>query len=120
MILDLATYPCSKGSALTCDFTWSNSGGQSTTLGGNPHYQLTLTNSATVQIDLDSKVDNFLYLLDSSGSILSSNNNSWPGKDARIVLSLATGTYEVVAATSRNRKSGSFTLTVKTGDLGAL
>jgi hypothetical protein len=77
------------------------------------YYTFILTQSARVQIDLKSSVDSYLYLLAggtaSSGSI-TYDNNSGGARDARIIRTLAAGTYTIEATTYDPGRAGAFTL----------
>ncbi len=97
---------------------WASSGGKSATASGNPHYTLNVSSAANVTIDLTSSTDTYLYLLDSTGSVIASNDDGGDGYNSRITANLQ-GSYEVVAATYSNGKSGSFQLNVTSGDLTA-
>jgi|GEM_PF-239243 len=98
---------------------WSNSGGRSATASGNPKFTLTVSSSASATIDLMSSVDTYMYLLNSSGSVIASNDDGGSGYNSRLTKSLSAGTYTVVAATYSSGKSGSFTLTTTAGSLAA-
>ena len=84
------------------------------------YYSFTLSRTTTVTMDLaSSTVDTWLALYTGSGmgsSRITSNNNSGSGSNARIVRSLAAGTYTIEATTYRVRVTGSFRLTVAARD----
>ena len=78
-------------------------------------YSFTLAQAGDVQIDLESSQDSYLYLLNGSGTggtIVTSNDDSGTGNNARITQRLAAGTYTVEATTFGSGRTGSFTLTV--------
>ena len=97
--------------------SWSGSGGRSTTSSGNPHYSLDISSGATVTINLMSATDTYLYLLNSSGSVITSDDDGGDGYNSRIAYSLSAGTYEIVAATYSSGSSGIFTLEASLGNL---
>ena len=93
--------------------SWSNSGGRSSTSSGNPKYAFDVTSTGDVTIDLTSNVDTYLYLLNSSGSVIATNDDGGQGYNSRKTIRLSPGTYQAVAASYSSGKSGSFNLTVK-------
>ena len=97
--------------------SWTSSGGRSSTSSGNPAYILSLSQSESVEINLMSSVDTYLYLLNSSGSVIASNDDGGAGYNSKITKSLSAGTYKVISATYSSGKSGSFDLTTSAGDL---
>lgn len=92
---------------------WSKSGGRSSTSSSNPKYTFDVTSTGDVTIDLTSSVDTYLYLLNSSGSVIATNDDGGQGYNSRKTIRLSPGSYKVVAATYSSRKSGSFNVTVK-------
>ena len=84
------------------------------------YYSFTLTESAEVTIDLTSNVDTYLYLREgstTSGTALHDNDDIESGNtDSRIVATLAAGTYTIEATTYNEATTGSFTLSVSTGE----
>ncbi len=96
---------------------WSNSGGRSVTSSSNPRYILNLTEAASVEINLTSAVDTYLYLLDANGNQITYNDDGGTGYNSRLVQSLSAGSYILVAATYSSGQGGSFQLTVDKGDL---
>lgn len=96
---------------------WSSSGGRNANSAGNPNYTLTLTSSASVEINLTSSVDTYLYLKNAAGSVIASDDDGGAGYNSKIVTSLGAGTYTVVAATYSSGQSGSFNLTTSQGGL---
>lgn len=74
-------------------------------------YTFTLTQAATVTIDLkSSQQDAFLYLLQSGGSLLASNDDSNGTTDSQIKRTLSAGTYTLEATTYYAGKTGAFTI----------
>lgn len=96
---------------------WASSGGQDISSSKNPVAQLTLTEAGQVTIDLTSSVDAYLYLTDQSGEIIASDDNGGDDLDARLSLDLASGTYQLIAATRDSDLIGEFDLTVDRGNL---
>jgi subtilisin family serine protease len=73
-------------------------------------YRFVLSTPTTVAIDLKSTDFNaFVYLLSTTGSIMSSDDSSGGGTDARITANLAAGTY-FIEATSSTAGLGNYTL----------
>ena len=61
-------------------------------------YQVTLTDTTTIDLELDSAAfDAYLTLLDGKGNLLAQDDDSGGGTNARIVQQLAAGTYYVLA-----------------------
>ena len=81
------------------------------------YYRFTLTQAATVTIDLKSdQQDTFLYLLNGSSadsSVLASNDDSNGSTNSQIKRTLAAGTYTLEATTYYRQKTGAFSVTVK-------
>ena len=96
---------------------WASSGGRNASAAGNPNFKLTVTNNASVEINLTSSVDTYLYLKDSAGSVMASDDDGGAGYNSKIVKSLSAGAYTLVAGTYSVGKSGSFTLTTSHGGL---
>ncbi len=98
--------------------SWTSSSGQSYTDTGNPSYQFEVTETGSVQIDLTSSVDNYLYLLDSNGVLIDQNDdsggdgNGGDGTNAQLIITLDPGLYIVVAATYDTGQVSSFSLSV--------
>lgn len=80
------------------------------------HYTFTLTQAATVTIDLkSSQQDAFLYLMQGNsedGSLLAYNDDSNGSTNSQIKRSLGAGTYTLEATTYYKQKTGAFTLQV--------
>jgi len=81
------------------------------------YYTFTLTKASTIQIDLVSNVDGYLYLL--AGNLPTNNyiaydNNSGGNSNARIARTLVPGTYTIEATTYNSATTGSFRLSVRT------
>ena len=87
-----------------------------TSEGGEGHYgrqfRFTLNSTTKVRIDLQSQVDNYLYLLDSRGTVVAEDDNGGNGHNARIDEELPFGTYTVEATTFDPQTIGDFTLIV--------
>jgi len=96
---------------------WVNSGGRSATAEGNLKYVLTLPSSGQLDLNLTSGSDTYLYLLDSSGAVIATDDDGGSGYNSRIVKQLEKGTYGVVAATYSSGVSNSFTLSTSLGGL---
>jgi len=94
------------------DGTWISSSGQNPSGTGNPIYQFVVPETGSVQIDLTSSVDTYLYLLDSEGLVIATDDDSGPGLNSRLIRTLDAGTYRLVAATYSAGRSGSFTISV--------
>jgi len=90
--------------------SWVYSGGRSATHDGNVKYSLELTSSASVEINLTSSVDAYLYLLDQTGAVIATNDDGGEGLNSKIVKSLSAGDYTVVSATYSANQVGDFAL----------
>lgn len=78
------------------------------------YYVFTLTATTSVQIDLSSGVDPYLYLLASNGqTVLAQDDDGGGNRNARISRSLEPGTYVIEATTDSSRRTGSFTLSLR-------
>lgn len=102
---------------LSINGNWASSAGRNANAAGNPNFTLTLNAAATVEIDLMSSVDTYLYLKDANGNVIASNDDGGAGYNSKIVQSLAAGTYTAVAATYSSGQSGSFSMTTSHGGL---
>ncbi len=82
----------------------------------NRYYTITVPQSATVTIDLQSSVDAYLYLRKGynaqSGAALHEDDNSGGGTNAQISESLAAGKYTIEATAASTGQTGDFTLNV--------
>jgi len=108
----------SASSTTSLSGSWSNSGGQSYTSSGNPRYNIIVSNTGWVTINLiSSTVDTVLYLLYSSGSLKSSNDDGGTGTNSRIYNYLSPGTYIIVPATYSYGETANFTLSVSGGSI---
>jgi hypothetical protein len=71
-----------------------------------------------VQIDLQSEEDTYLYLLaggnNPGGAVIDENDDVEATRHSRIVHTLPEGGYTIEATTYYGKKTGSFTLTLKT------
>ncbi|MEH6448299.1 MAG: phosphatidylinositol-specific phospholipase C domain-containing protein [Oleispira sp.] len=97
--------------------SWSNSGGRNAYAGNNANYKLTIENEASVEINLTSSTDTYLYLLDANGSIIASDDDGGSGYNSKIVKTLSAGTYTAVVATYSSGQSGAFALITSQGGL---
>ena len=84
------------------------------------YYTFTLSESAGVTINLTSEVDTYLYLRSgsaTSGTAQHSNDDiEGSNRNSRIVETLAAGPWTIEATTYNEDTTGSFTLSVSTGD----
>ena len=103
--------------------SWTGACGSTHQDGGYARfYAFTLDTQTTVQIDLTSSEDTYLYLLrgsDSDGAVIAENDDAaGQGTNSRITETLASGTYTVEATTYRSGTTGGFDLTIATGSTG--
>lgn len=80
------------------------------------YFTFTLAQPVSVQIDLTSNFDSYLYLLpgDSAGNNpITFNDNSGGNSNARIVRTLVAGTYTIEATTYDSGVSGAFNLKIR-------
>ena len=76
-------------------------------------FRFALPAAATVQVDMASReLDSYLGIFTADGDFLAQDDDSGGEKDARIVRSLAAGTYLIWANTTSGGSSGTYTLTV--------
>lgn len=94
---------------------WSASGGQSTNSAGNPSILFNLPTHSNVSVELNSSVDNVLYLVDQHGNLLFSDDNGGHGTNAQLNVDLSAGDYRVIAATSQANQTGEFNLKISEG-----
>lgn len=81
------------------------------------YYTFTVSETSIVQIDLQSSVDPYLYLLAGDRPVdrfITSNDNGGGNFNSRIVRQLTAGTYTVEATTQATALTGSFSLSVRT------
>ena len=92
--------------------SWSKSGGRDKDASGNKRYEFYLTEDEDVTINLnaDNNVDTFLYLLNSDGDVVASDDDSGEAYQAKISKSLPSGRYTIVAATFDKDMDGGFSL----------
>jgi hypothetical protein len=86
------------------------------------YYTFSLSQPATVQIDLVSNIDSYLYLLPGdrvNNPPSASDNSSGGNSNARIVRSLVAGTYTIEATTYNAQQTGPFQLMVRSDGGGA-
>ncbi|WP_420610886.1 pre-peptidase C-terminal domain-containing protein [Candidatus Poriferisodalis sp.] len=78
-------------------------------------FTFTVTGAATLDLDAVSSGDPHVYVTDSDGTVVGSDDDSGAdGRDSRIRgLSLAADTYTIEVTTGSDREEGSFTLTLK-------
>ena len=110
--LPLSPSPSSGSKTLSVQGQWSSSGGRNSSSSSNPRYSFSVEQSGTVTIDIGSSIDTFLYLLNSYGQIIATDDDGGSGYNSRIQMSLSKGSYTVVAATYSSGQSGSFTVSV--------
>jgi hypothetical protein len=78
-------------------------------------YEVSLTSQSTLQIDLVSAdFDAYLGLFDANGQLVAQDDNSGGGTHARVVMSVAPGTYRIWANSRLSGQTGSYALTAKT------
>ena len=75
-------------------------------------YEFNLSQTRTVTINLFSAIDPFLYLLDSRGNILFSNDDGGSGLNSLIQATLSPGRYTIEATTFSSSQIGDFTLNI--------
>lgn len=88
--------------------------------GDRDMYRFVATKSGRMTINLhdNSSLDPFVYVYDTNGRQITSNNNSGPGDDARASLDVAKGkTYYVLAKAFNDRTTGSYQLSFSTSTL---
>lgn len=89
------------------------SGGQDILNPGNERYAFRVTaDGSTAIIDLASAEDSYLFLLDENENVLVSNDDGGSGFNARILRTLDTGTYYIVASTFTPGKTSNYTLAI--------
>ena len=79
------------------------------------YYTFSLSSTTEVQIDLESGVDTFMYLLNGSGmdgSLITYNDDGGEGVNSRITITLSTGSYTIEATTFSIGATGDFTLSL--------
>ena len=97
------------------DGTWSASGGRDMNHPGNPRYVLEVLQQSTLELNLTSAIDTYLYLLDPAGNLLHQNDDGGAGYNSRLNLTLTPGRYIMVAATYSNGQNGPFTISSSHG-----
>jgi subtilisin family serine protease len=105
--------PSALGVSLGKNGSWTKSAGRSSTSSSNPRMKFDVTLQGEVIIDLTSTIDTYLYMLNSSGQVIAQDDDGGSGYNSRISMSLAKGSYTVVAATYKTGESGSFNLKVQ-------
>lgn len=94
---------------------WISSGGRNPNTFRNIKYDFTLENASDVTINLDTTRDNdaYLYLLNSQGEVVASDDDAGGDRDSRINnQSLNAGNYTIIAATYDIGMRGDFTLSL--------
>ena len=76
-------------------------------------YPLRLTSQRTIEINLSSSVDTFLYLLGSNDQILQLDDDGGAGLNSRIQATLPAGNYLIEATTFSSARLGDFLLDVR-------
>ncbi len=89
---------------------WSPSNGQDYLSLINPRYQFNLSESKRINVELDSEVDSYLYLIDSEGNLIAEDDDGGDGTNAKIKADLQPGSYRIVAATKENNQEGVFNI----------
>jgi hypothetical protein len=108
----------SLGQTLSSTLSTGEAKGACRTSTPTDRWQFTLAASTTVTIEADSAAfDTYICLLNSTNGELTSDDNSGPGSNARIVYqNLSVGTYYVELYSSpANAGSGAYTLSLKSG-----
>ncbi|MGF1578174.1 MAG: PPC domain-containing protein [Gemmataceae bacterium] len=76
-------------------------------------YRIHLKAGVRYTINLESRYDNYLYLENSQGRLLTSNDDGGNGANARIVYTPATsGIYQIVATSYSAGQTGPYTLKI--------
>lgn len=78
-------------------------------------YSFTVPRVSSVQIDLTSSRDTYLFLISGNGkggSVIERNDDGGSGYNSRIIRNLAAGTYTIEATTYSRRETGIFKLQV--------
>lgn len=81
------------------------------------YYTIVVPTSQVVTITLSSATNAFLVLRSGNtqfGSLVTTNDNSGAGIDAKIVMNLTAGTYVIEATTAATSQTGSFSLVART------
>ncbi len=90
---------------------WPSSGGQDPNSPNNRVILADVAAAGTVTFDLSSATaDTYLYLLNGNNQVLASSNTAGVNGVDRITMSLAAGTYKLVAATNAVGQTAQFTL----------
>jgi hypothetical protein len=92
---------------------WTVSGGEASNNPGNQTFYAKVsgtTGLTTVTLNMTSATDSVLYVYGPDGSLVASDDNSGGNGNPRIQVSLAAGTYRIVAATKNLWVPGEFTL----------
>lgn len=118
-----ATAPACSATARTLTLGATSSGSLSSNdckLSDGSYYQkwdLTLTSSTTVQIDLTSTVfDAYLFLFDANGVFLTQDDDGGGGSNSRITRTLPAGRYRIYVNTFNAGEVGNFTIAARTSN----
>lgn len=107
----------------TFNGSWSSGCGSTHRSGSYAwYYTFTLSSSASIQIDLTSSADTYLYLMSGSGrsgQLLTWDDDGGAGTSSRITRTLAAGTYTIEATTFFSGRTGSFTMTLRSSGGGS-
>jgi len=108
-----------EGSVDVSPFTdfgsWTGSGGTDETSEDNPRFTLNICDTQSIRIELDSEVDNYLFLLDEEGNIVAENDDrldEFDNLNAAIDVTLERGTYTIVVATWNPGETDIFDISV--------
>jgi hypothetical protein len=110
--------PISLGSTQSGNLSSTAANGQCNGFAPADRWTFTLTASSTVTIDVASTAfDTYVCLLNSSNNVLSSDTDSGPGTNSRLIYSnLAAGTYYIeVSSSSPSYAGGAYTLSLQPG-----
>lgn len=76
-------------------------------------YGLQLSSQQEVQIDLSSnEIDTYLYLYESNGTLVASNDDAGETYDSSLTVTLSSGCYRIEASSYDAGETGSYTLSV--------
>ena len=76
------------------------------------YHSFTLTKTTPITIDLESSVDTYMFLLNTSDTIIEENDDGGNGLNSRIKRTLDAGTYTVEATTYGADTTGTFTVKI--------
>ncbi len=108
---------CGVAAAASLTSGWQSSAGQSWDH-RNPRFLLSLSSTQSVQIDLMSPVDTYLYVLNEAGTAqLAADDDAGDGYNSRVTLTLGAGKYQLIAATYSGAQRGDLTMATNSGSL---